>query len=112
MKNPKYKITIQKKLGHFGLINFPNEYGQFLFARRKLLYTSSSRIFNLIVSLPTTLLYYKIIKYFIINNLMFLGEDVRIVSANSFFNKHPIPFNILENGMYLKFTNFNKLMYL
>lgn len=44
---------------------------------------------------------------------MFLdGEDVRIVSVNSFFNKHPIPFNILENSMYLKFTNINKLMYL
>lgn len=73
----------------------------------------SSRIFNLIVLLPITLLCYNIIKYFIIINLMFLDEeDVWIVSANSFFNKYPIPFNILENGMYLKFTNFNKLMYL
>lgn len=73
----------------------------------------NSRIFNLIVLLPITLLCYNIIKYFIIINLMFLDEeDVWIVSANSFFNKYPIPFNILENGMYLKFTNFNKLMYL
>lgn len=65
----------------------------------------SSRIFNLIVSLLTTL-YYHIIKYFIIINLMFLDEeDVRIVSANSFFNKRPIPFIILENGMYKKIKN-------
>jgi len=68
----------------------------------------SSRIFNSNVSLHTTL-YYNVIKYFIIINLMFLDEeDVRIVSTNSFFNKHPIPFNILKNGMYLKFTNINK----